>query len=503
MRIPFRQGIVTAPAGFLQAAGATVSLVIATPALVNFTIADGTANYLHTERSTIVGAWTGPFTSGTSYWLYVDINQISGARTFGHTLLEPIEAATAPLSPQNDQHWFDTVANKTKVWNATAGRWVPKVRVFAAKYDSGSVFVSMSVNAPVFTGTQVGSLAAQPALAGALVFDINGDPVKRSGGMFFTTEDVVVASVATAAQVKVGAILIEAVATSSIPAYSIVNFAGFHQVELATNVMMDEGAYGMIEVDAVPGDVVNVTLEGVITNPAWDWTAAGVNTPLYVNSSGALTTTPPPQPVVVATVVDVNSILLRPSIQTITYTNGGSVPVATDTVLGISKLSVASATPLSPTVVGDNDPRLSNKVLKAGDTMTGLLVLSGDPAAALGAATKQYVDTRVLKAGDTMTGLLVLSGDPVAALGAATKQYVDNKTPPKHEQLVATAAQTVVTTTVATVAKSGTIAHLMVYVNGILQQEDATKAFTVTGANELTFAAPLNLNDDIAIFAFN
>jgi hypothetical protein len=34
--------------------------------------------------------------------------------------------------------------------------------------------------------------------------------------------------------------------------------------------------------------------------------------------------------------------------------------------------------------------------------------------------------TPINKAGDTMTGLLILSGDPVTALGAATKQYVDN-----------------------------------------------------------------------------
>jgi len=66
------------------------------------------------------------------------------------------------------------------------------------------------------------------------------------------------------------------------------------------------------------------------------------------------------------------------------------------------------------------------KVNKAGDTMTGLLILSGNPAVALGAATKQYVDdTTVSLSGDTMTGLLVLSANPSAALGAATKQYVD------------------------------------------------------------------------------
>jgi hypothetical protein len=80
---------------------------------------------------------------------------------------------------------------------------------------------------------------------------------------------------------------------------------------------------------------------------------------------------------------------------------------------------------------------VTNAVQKAGSTMTGLLVLSADPSAALGAATKQYVDaaktsaintattSAVQKAGSTMTGSLILNADPSAALGAATKQYVD------------------------------------------------------------------------------
>lgn len=81
------------------------------------------------------------------------------------------------------------------------------------------------------------------------------------------------------------------------------------------------------------------------------------------------------------------------------------------------------------------EPYAITFVNKTGDTMTGPLILSGDPTAALGAATKQYVDavsssltsSKVSKAGDTMTGLLVLSADPTAALGAATKQYADLK----------------------------------------------------------------------------
>ncbi|MCM2280955.1 MAG: hypothetical protein NDI61_03815 [Bdellovibrionaceae bacterium] len=79
---------------------------------------------------------------------------------------------------------------------------------------------------------------------------------------------------------------------------------------------------------------------------------------------------------------------------------------------------------------------------KAGDTMTGLLVLSADPAANLGAATKQYVDSSIATAGgayvkkdgsvtytadQSMGGFKITSvADPAAAQDAATKAYVDS-----------------------------------------------------------------------------
>ena len=47
---------------------------------------------------------------------------------------------------------------------------------------------------------------------------------------------------------------------------------------------------------------------------------------------------------------------------------------------------------------------VGTKVSKAGDTMTGLLVLSADPSANLGAATKQYVDTAETDANTTASG---------------------------------------------------------------------------------------------------
>jgi hypothetical protein len=66
----------------------------------------------------------------------------------------------------------------------------------------------------------------------------------------------------------------------------------------------------------------------------------------------------------------------------------------------------------------------------AGGTLTGPLILAADPSNALGAATKQYVDARTSAAylplgGGTLTGPLILAADPTNALGAATKQYVD------------------------------------------------------------------------------
>jgi len=81
---------------------------------------------------------------------------------------------------------------------------------------------------------------------------------------------------------------------------------------------------------------------------------------------------------------------------------------------------------------------LALKVAKAGDTMTGSLILNADPSHVFGAATKQYVDAvtisstagialKVAKAGDTMTGTLVLNADPINSLEAATKSYADDR----------------------------------------------------------------------------
>ena len=102
-------------------------------------------------------------------------------------------------------------------------------------------------------------------------------------------------------------------------------------------------------------------------------------------------------------------------------------------------------------VIASPQPDPSTFVLRAGDVMGGPLTLAGDPTTPMMAATKQYADAqltaakayadagdvttgnagaaaialKVAKAGDTMTGPLVLPGNAATALQAVPKQQLD------------------------------------------------------------------------------
>ena len=69
------------------------------------------------------------------------------------------------------------------------------------------------------------------------------------------------------------------------------------------------------------------------------------------------------------------------------------------------------------------------RLVLAGGTMTGDIVLQGAPTLPLHPATMGYVDAAdallLPLAGGILTGPLVLAADPLVALGAATRQYVD------------------------------------------------------------------------------
>lgn len=403
MQIAFRQGIVKTVPGFLQATGNTVSLVIHEPGCVLASVADGDTNYLIAERTSLPSAWAGPFQPEVDYWLYWDLHPLTGEKTYGHTSLAPIQSSIPPKDPQNDQHWFDLTTSTTKVWNSIVSRWVKKIRVFAARLVGGSALVSVSINSPAFEGTQVGSFTFTPSTAGCLIFDSEGKALRKGNGTFFTSEDVGVTGMTAAARVKLSAVVREGEANVNMARYTLVFFTDFtHISPVDPQAFSISKQVGIIEEDVVIGGYVNVVTDGIVTSVDWDWTQHAVDTPLFVSYGGTLSTVPvAPAFEPVAYIVGPHSIRI-----------GGDRAAISDN-LAISNLQLT-------------------KLNKAGDTMTGALVLSGDPTSALHATTKQYVDgvlpditTLVAKAGSTMTGALVLSGDPTLALHAATKQYVD------------------------------------------------------------------------------
>lgn len=339
MRITFRQGIVRAPANFLDLSSGAVSIIVPPAEQLLVTFADRNSNYLLAERSDVLNAWPGPFPPGAqSFWLFWDLNNVTGAKTYGYTVYEPVEGATPPPFPQNDQHWFDTANNQMKVWNTEGNRWIAKIRVFAGQLLGGTSFQSLSINAPAYTGTQTGINTPLEVAAGALIFDADGKVIKRQNGAFFTTEDVAVTGVASSSQVKIGGLVLEGTAQENIPAFTVVQFTDFDKINIANSNVISNAAYGFTDQDAATGDVVSVMVEGVITNPAWDWTSAGINAPLYVNTQGQLTAVPPVTPIVVATVIDQDVILIKSATIIVEGGGSGSLPTigSPNQVLGVN-----------------------------------------------------------------------------------------------------------------------------------------------------------------------
>lgn len=113
-----------------------------------------------------------------------------------------------------------------------------------------------------------------------------------------------------------------------------------------------------------------------------------------------------------------------------THANNAEIHItsAQNTFLDALSISSTEANSLL-NVTGNVQIQIDGKVSKAGDTMTGPLVLSGDPTVGTHAANKQYVDTNTANklplAGGTMTGPINLAGQPTADAHAANKQYVD------------------------------------------------------------------------------
>jgi hypothetical protein len=315
MKLNFRQGIVRHQTDilgtptFLSVSGGFVSLIISPdPTIVAFI--HGTKDYLYTERQTVSNAW-GPFSTGSDYWLYWQLNQATGLREFGHTTLEPIETANPPSSPGIGQMWFNIMNNTWYDWNGAS--WVEVIRVFACRLENGMSPKSMSINAPAFTGTQVGLTTSRRI--GSLAFDSDGKPIRSGDRKFFTTEDRFVTGVPSGASLSVGNIIIPGIAQEPLGEYSVVEYFDFNKLVHASPFTQGSKLYGFVEEGAHTGELVNFVTEGMIVNDDWDWVVAGadVNDPVYNDGTGQISLTPAiPDQLPVGVVTGRHEILFAP-----------------------------------------------------------------------------------------------------------------------------------------------------------------------------------------------
>lgn len=310
MRLTFRQGIVKSAVDtnnnptFLHknTLNDFIALYVNASSIV-ITFAHGDTDYLYEEANTIEQAW-GPFTQPirNTYWLYWDINETTGIRTFGHTTREPIYSPVRPSSTLIDQHWFD-IKNKTmKVYDGNT--WIEKIRVFAGTFN-GSV-------------THPEPLGSQPNIndecyAGFILFDDNDLPVVRSNNRkFLTTESQFYTTKSIVGTVSFDTVLFYAQAIEHIPQYSAVSYYNENSISLATyNDPNYKAAVGFIRTEVYNTEMTSVVTNGYVTNIEWDWHESP-STALYLGLYGTLQTIPPTSGFIqkVGTIVSKDTILV-------------------------------------------------------------------------------------------------------------------------------------------------------------------------------------------------
>ena len=458
MIVDFRQGIITYPASgglqrFLTYNAGYVS-ISAVDGRTDVTVANGDENYLITESTSVPNAW-GPIVPTVPAWLYWNIDALTAQRTFGITYSQPITGPTAPITPDNDQHWFDTVNNVMKVYKS--GKWITRIRVFACRIDQNVItpLGSGIINRP-YAGTQVGIVGVD-IVAGRIIVDSLGQPIRKQNGHLFTTEDEFFVNGSPINTIRLEANVLHAEAVENIAKYQPVKFVGFGKVALATYDDTYVSAIAMAMEDIVGGSVGALCMQGVVSNPEWDWSTVGQ--PLWIHGSipGLLTSIDPhvsnaaqykvAKPPV-ARIISRSSVFFDQGL-------GGKgdkgdkgdadVPLATTTVFGISKLSVSAADPANPVVVGDNDYRNFNDRYPLPHNQAASTIIPSPTGILTGVNlqdTLQIInDSFVKRSGDTMTGYLVLNANPAQDMHAATKHYVDTRTLDSLQDVVLTNPQ--------------------------------------------------------------
>lgn len=330
MKLPFRQGIVkytednNKSAIFLDTDTRDnyVNLQVSKYSdrvLITFAFHD--SNFLFEETKSIYHAW-GPFSRDVKYWLYWDINKLTGYRTFGSTIHQPIVSREQPTLPELDQHWFDLNTTCMKVYNGS--EWVQQIRVFATTYLNGTIIpYPLLSQVSIFTECD----------AGFIVYDDLNSPTQCAtpdgSYKFLTTDSAFSESKSVTTTVSLNQVITHGIAAEDLPKYSLVSYEPDGTLKLAS--YDDESksiAVGVTTQDVLAGQSFYYRQTTYITDSNIYWRAEP-SSPLYLGLHGKFIAYPPVHGFIqkIGTVLSTDSVYIDTSFHNIHYEPNQKLPV--------------------------------------------------------------------------------------------------------------------------------------------------------------------------------
>lgn len=448
MRINFRQGIVSHQSGgFLQYNVQNNVDILANTRAVTVTVAEKTSNYTFTEDRDVVNAWIGPFDTGTTYWLYWNFDTQTFARTFAYTDVEPVAQSTTPANPEEGLIWFDTSKNEMFRWSGLG--WFKLIATFAGVLFNAT-FASYSINAPLFTGTQVGITSA--GVSGRPLYNSAGRTIRNSDNTFITTESGLYINDSQSAAIRLESNIVRAKNIEAAMAeFNIVAYSGPGEIRTAQYTDAQETITAVLMENLVADQTGVVVPQGIVVNPSWNFTNP-IGTPLWIDNGMLISIDPhitdsitnPIPKTPVARVLSSDSILFEQGLGGVGPKGpkgnvSGQTPASVSS-LGSVALSTAPAIAAAPIAVSDTDPRISGGPFAPLVHPHAAAAISYVPggnitATNVQAAIIQSVAGTVQITGDTFTGPLILSAAPTQPLEASTKDYVDSSTADKADAI--------------------------------------------------------------------
>lgn len=280
MLISFRNGIVQKPQSpnFLLKGPKGVTLSCNEDPLI-VTVSDGDKNYLLSFTENIKNAWKGPFEKNKDYYLYIDIDKVSGKPNFGATHLKPKAGGNLPLDGKQDQHFFEFKSKKMFVKTRSFRQWKHVLRVFVGEFRKGAILTTYKV------GSNFNLISEN--YSGFILFDEDKNPFKDiQTGQFLTSENYIGTDLYNIGVVDSHVTIKKAF--EPIPKFYCVANRRNNYICLAKD---DKTCIGISLFDRSPDQDVNYIDYGYLYNPNWNW-SGNISKPVYVGDVGQISLNP-------------------------------------------------------------------------------------------------------------------------------------------------------------------------------------------------------------------